>query len=142
MSDGPRYDDSLTIALLRARDVVTAQFREHVAEAGLTLTQWRVIRALAEGEALDTTSLSNRCVILLPSLTRIIRFHVNAGYVEHVPTRDRRQRVFRLTDSGKDLFERVWATSAQKYANIEFAFGKQETRELVTTLNRLRASLE
>ena len=45
MAETPQYDQSLTIALLRARDAVTALFREHVAAAGLTLQQWRVIRA-------------------------------------------------------------------------------------------------
>ena len=49
MAETPQYDQSLTIALLRARDAVTALFREHVAAAGLTLQQWRVIRALAGG---------------------------------------------------------------------------------------------
>ena len=73
MADAPRYDDSLTIALLRAREAVTAQFRDHVAAGGMTLTQWRVIRALAGGTELDTTTLAHRCVILAPSLTRIIK---------------------------------------------------------------------
>ena len=40
MAETPQYDQSLTIALLRARDAVTALFREHVAAAGLTLQQW------------------------------------------------------------------------------------------------------
>ena len=65
MAETPQYDQSLTIALLRARDAVTALFREHVAAAGLTLQQWRVIRALAGGHELDTTTLSDR---LDPSL--------------------------------------------------------------------------
>ena len=52
MADAPRYDDSLTIALLRAREAVTAQFRDHVAAGGMTLTQWGVIRALDGGTEL------------------------------------------------------------------------------------------
>ena len=34
MAEAPRYDDSLPIALLRARDAVTAQFRDHVMKDG------------------------------------------------------------------------------------------------------------
>ena len=142
MADAPRYDDSLTIALLRARDAVTAQFRDHVGAAGLTLQQWRVIRALAGGTALDTTTLAKRCVILAPSLTRILRHLGDAGLVETVPSRDRRQRVIRLTPAGETLFIDIWQVSQQKYAAIEDAFGKDELRDLVVNLNRLRASLE
>ena len=142
MADAPRYDDSLTIALLRARDAVTAQFRDHVGAAGLTLQQWRVIRALAGGTALDTTTLARRCVILAPSLTRILRHLGDTGLVETVPSRDRRQRVIRLTPAGETLFTDIWQVSQQKYAAIEDAFGKDELRDLVVSLNRLRASLE
>ena len=142
MADTPQYDQSLTIALLRARDAVTALFREHVAAAGLTLQQWRVIRALAGGHELDTTTLSHRCIILPPSLSRILRFLATEQLVENVPTSDRRQRVVRLTEKGQALFDRTWVTSQEKYAAIEAAFGTDDTRQLVDTLNRLRACLQ
>ena len=142
MAEAPRYDDSLTIALLRARDAVTAQFRDHVGDAGLTLQQWRVIRALAGGVALDTTTLARRCVILAPSLTRIIRHLSDSGLVEPVSSRDRRQRVIRLTSEGEALFTRIWGVSERKYAAIEEAFGRQELHDLVVRLNRLRACLQ
>lgn len=142
MADAPRYDDSLTIALLRAREAVTAQFRDHVAAGGLTLPQWRVIRALAGGTELDTTTLARRCVILPPSLTRIIKTLEGRGLIEKVPARDRRQRVVRLTSDGETLFTDMWAVSKSKYAAIEAAFGRDEMHELVGILNRLRAVLE
>ena len=96
VGDAPRFDDSLTIALLRARETVTAQFRDHVGAAGLTLPQWRVIRALAVGTPLDTTTLAKRCVILAPSLSRIIKTLSDRGLIEQVPSRDKRQRVVGL----------------------------------------------
>jgi|TARA_X000000950_G_scaffold286703_1_gene396388 homoprotocatechuate degradation regulator HpaR len=142
VTEAPRYDDSLTIALLRARDAVTAQFRDHVGEAGLTLQQWRVIRALAGGAALDTTTLAKSCVILAPSLTRIVRHLGDLGLVEQVPSRDRRQRVIKLTPQGEALFTDIWQVSQRKYAAIEDAFGSEELHDLVVSLNRLRACLE
>ena len=142
MTEAPRYDDSLTIALLRARDAVTAQFRDHVGEAGLTLQQWRVIRALAGGGALDTTTLAKSCVILAPSLTRIVRHLGDLRLVEQVPSSDRRQRVIKLTPKGEALFTDIWQVSQRKYAAIEDAFGSEELHDLVVSLNRLRACLE
>jgi homoprotocatechuate degradation regulator HpaR len=142
MTDAPRYDDSLTIALLRAREAVTAQFRDHVGAAGLTLPQWRVIRALAGGITLDTTTLAKRCVILAPSLSRMIKTLSERGLIEQVPARDKRQRVIRLTNDGEALFTSMWEVSKRRYAAIEAAFGQEEMRDLVRTLNRLRAVLE
>ena len=115
MADAPRYDDSLTIALLRAREAVTAQFRDHVA---------------------------HRCVILAPSLTRIIKTLEGRGLIEKVSARDRRQRVVRLTADGEAMFTEMWTVSKTRYAAIEAAFGRAEMLDLVETLNRLRAVLE
>lgn len=142
VAEAPRYDDSLTIALLRAREAVTAQFRDHVGAAGLTLPQWRVIRALAGGTALDTTTLARRCVILAPSLSRIIKTLSERGLIEQVPAKDRRQRVIRLTADGEAMFAAMWEVSKTRYAAIEAAFGRAEMHDLVRTLNRLRAVLE
>ena len=142
VGDAPRYDDSLTIALLRARETVTAQFRDHVGAAGLTLPQWRVIRALAVETPLDTTTLAKRCVILAPSLSRIIKTLSDRGLIEQVPSRDKRQRVVRLSKDGETLFTDMWAESKSRYAAIEAAFGQDELRDLVKTLNRLRAVLD
>ena len=101
-----------------------------------------MIRALAGGHELDTTTLSERCVILPPSLSRILRFLATEQLVENVPTSDRRQRVVRLTEKGQVLFDRIWIRSQEKYAAIEAAFGADDTRKLVDTLNRLRACLQ
>ena len=142
MSNPPKYDDSLTIALLRARESVTALFREHVAEAGLTLQQWRVIRALADGAKMDTTTLAEHCVILPPSLTRIINHLLSESLVETVPTKDKRQRAIRLTSEGRAVFDEVWAVSQERYAEIKARFGDDEVTDLVASLNRLRKALD
>ena len=142
MSNPPKYDDSLTIALLRARESVTALFREPVAQAGLTLQQWRVIRALADGAEMDTTTLADHCVILPPSLTRIINHLLSESLVETVPTKDKRQRAIRLTSEGRAVFDEVWAVSQERYAEIKTRFGDDEVTDLVASLNRLRKALD
>ena len=43
---------------------------------------------------------------------------------------------------GAALFDRTWVTSQEQYAAIEAAFGTDDTRQLVDTLNRLRACLQ
>ena len=50
--------------------------------------------------------------------------------------------MIRLTPEGEALFTEIWKVSEHKYAAIEDAFGKDELRDLVISLNRLRACLE
>ena len=78
-----------------------------------------------------------------PPLTLSFRDYVLAerDLVINVPTRDRRQRVIRLTAEGEALFTRVWEISQRKYAAIDAAFGREEMRQLVASLNRLRTCL-
>lgn len=68
-----RFEKSLPIAFLRAREATMRRFKPHVDAHGLTIQQWRVIRTLADGGPLDSNTLAARCVILPPSLTRIFR---------------------------------------------------------------------
>jgi hypothetical protein len=44
---------SLPMQLMRARELVMQHFRAHLHEHDLTDQQWRIIRALAEAEAVE-----------------------------------------------------------------------------------------
>ena len=89
----------------------------------------------------DTTTLARRCVILAPSLTRIIRHPAGRVLSSRYRTRDRRQRLCGLQTKEKPS-SRIWEVSQQKYAAIEDAFGRAEMRDLVVSLNSFRACLE
>ena len=47
----------------------TPVLREH----GVSPQQWRVLRVLIEDGELDATELANRCYLMMPSLSRILR---------------------------------------------------------------------
>ena len=60
--------DSLTIALLQAREAAMAHFRPIVKRHNLTEQQWRIVRILAEHPSMDFHDLAFRACILRPSL--------------------------------------------------------------------------
>ena len=64
--------DSLTIALLQAREAAMAYFRPIVKRHNLTEQQWRIVRILAERPSMDFHDLAFRACILRPSLTGIL----------------------------------------------------------------------
>ena len=56
--------DSLTIALLQAREAAMAYFRPIVKRHNLTEQQWRIVRILAERPSMDFHDLAFRAYIL------------------------------------------------------------------------------
>ena len=64
--------ESLTIALLQARESAMGFFRPVLKEHNLTEQQWRIIRVLADKRSIDFHELAQKTCILRPSLTSIL----------------------------------------------------------------------
>lgn len=136
------FQRSLPISLLRAREATMRKFRQHVASYDLTLQQWRVIRALADEPGLDSKTLSERCVILGPSLTRIFKALTGRGLIETVESGDGRRVCYRLTEEGRALYEEASVESERIYRRIEDAFGADNMAELLRLLDLLRQTTD
>ncbi|MDI4516807.1 homoprotocatechuate degradation operon regulator HpaR, partial [Escherichia coli] len=84
--------DSLTIALLQAREAAMAHFRPIVKRHNLTEQQWRIVRILAENPSMDFHDLAWRACILRPSLTGILTRMERDGLVLRLkPVNDQRK---------------------------------------------------
>jgi len=136
------YERSLTVALLRARESTMRRFKKYADQADLSLPQWRVLRALADGEALDAGTLCQRCVILPPSLTRILRALADRGLIRPVDCADARRHMVTLTAEGKTLFDRLVILSESTRQEIDDAFGHDKMALLLDLLNELREITE
>ena len=136
------YERSLTVALLRAREVTMRRFKRFSDAQNLTLPQWRVVRALADGEPLDAGTLCQRCVILPPSLTRILRALAERGLIAQVPSTDARRHTVRLTAQGKALYDRLVIQSEGIRHQIDASFGEERMQMLLDMLNDLRIVAE
>ena len=136
------FESSLPIALLRARQATAHKFKPHIAAAGLTTPQWRVIRALATGEPLDVATLATRCVLMQPSVSRLLKGLEERGLVETLAGGDARRRVLVLTAEGQLLFDRIAVISEAVYRDIEAVYGREELKQLVEMLVRLREVAE
>lgn len=137
-----KFEKSLPIALLRSREATTRLFKPFIDSHDLTMPQWRVLRALAEAEALDAKTLAERCVILPPSLTRIFRGLTQRGLIAQVDCNDARRHMVRLTDAGRALFEEVVEESEPSYRRLADAFGAERLDTLLDLLNELRDTVQ
>lgn len=135
------YEEALPIALLRAREATLSRFRAHVKDKGLTLEQWRVLRALAEHQALEPAALCDLCVLLPPSLSRINRTLEEMGLVEIVVGQDRRKRTIQISAKGRDKFQEMEQQSAAIYQDIRDAYGTEKLQQLTKLLRELQDAL-
>ena len=149
MPDAPRDDHgdpliprdtsrSLPIALLRAREAVMSHFRPLLAAYDITEQQWRVVRVLAEGRALDATELAERACLLPPSLTRIVRTLEERGFVSRQRDEaDARRTFIEITPDGVEFIRQVTPDSRAIYEEMEARFGRERIEALLVMLHEL-----
>lgn len=130
-------DCAFPVALLRARTATSRCFKPISDREGLSQEQYRVLRALAEDAPMDSRTLARRCVIMPPSVSRIVRNLELRGLIETLDSADRRHKPWQLTQAGHSLFCELAQESVQVYEQIEAAFGAAELETLVEQLNRL-----
>ncbi|MBE1205210.1 homoprotocatechuate degradation operon regulator HpaR [Aminobacter carboxidus] len=126
------------MSLLRAREVVMAQFRPILAQHGVSEQQWRVIRVLGEQSPLDATELAERASILAPSLTRIIkaleeRKLITRGKVEG----DGRRVILSIAPKGQVLISQVSPESSAIYDEVQRRIGHERYEQLLDLLEGL-----
>jgi homoprotocatechuate degradation regulator HpaR len=112
--------------------------RGMLADAGVTEQQWRVLRVLDEEGPLDPTSIADRAVLLLPSLTRILQKLEEKGYVtrrrdEH----DRRRQVIEATDTGRAIIAENMETSRRILTEMKAKRGEEKHEQLIALLGEL-----
>ena len=135
------FDQSLPMALLRAREAAMRRFRPLLAAHDLTEQQWRVLRALtAADDRLDLTGLAERTALQVPSASRIIGNLEGRDLVERRSAAgDQRRASLGLSSAGRDLVRRIAPHSEAAYNRIEEEFGADRLARLLEELADLAA---
>ncbi len=126
---------SLTMSLLRTREVVMSRFRPMLARHDVTEQQWRVIRVLGEDSPLDATEVAERASILAPSLTRIIKALEDRKLITRGKFEDDGRRVqLAIAPAGLTLIEEVSPERQAIYQALEDKIGQAELDRLLDML--------
>ncbi len=135
-------DRALPIALLHAREATLKPFRQQLDKlGGLTVQQWRVIRVLAEGgRPKNASELAELCVLMPPSLSRILKALTERGLIERVDDSDARRRKVQITDAGgMEAYHAHAGRAAEIYKRLEAGgFGEEKMELLLDLLSELR----
>ena len=131
-----KFDDSLPLKLLKAREAALNHFRPLLKEISLTEQQWRVIRALNEYGALESKQLAECCCILSPSLTGIIKRLEQKNFIQRQKSsEDQRRVLLSLTDHAQKVFDDVSPRFEERYATITEKFGENKMHEFKELLD-------
>ena len=125
------FERSLPMLLMRTREAVMHRFRPHLRHHGLTEQQWRILRVLAEREAMEMQDLATYCCIQAPSLSRTIPALDERGLVRRkAHASDQRRVVVELAEAGRDLFAAMSEESERIYAGLAAEVGEKRMARL------------
>ena len=133
------FNESLPMALLRAREATMRLFRPMLADHDLTEQQWRVLRALAAADSPQSVgAVAETTFLLAPSLSRIVANLEQRGLIDRATSADDQRRSnLALSASGQALVDRVGPRSESTYAHIEAEFGAARLHALMSELAAL-----
>jgi homoprotocatechuate degradation regulator HpaR len=128
-----RFNDSLPLMLLRAREAVMSRFRPILYVNGITEQQWRTLRALEDMGELSAAGLAAECSILAPSMTRILRKLSEQDLVSVSKSpRDQRELKVRISPKGQQLVNSIGPLLEEQYTLLR----EQLSSERMIALHR------
>lgn len=130
---------SLTLALLQAREAAMSFFRPSLNEHGLTEQQWRIIRILEQHGELEIYQLAELACILKPSMTGVLVRMEAAGMVHRRKAeQDQRRVLITLADKGKASFESMSQCMEANYQRLQDQFDEEKFQMLLGLLDDLK----
>ena len=139
----PPFNKTLPMLLLAAREAVTQRFRGLNQAYALTEQQWRVLRALAEADALEIHALSAICRIHAASLSRILPKLDEAGFIARSSkAADQRCVIVSLTSRGRQLIEETAPKSSRVYEQLARDVGQERLDRMYTLLEEFITLLD
>ncbi|PRW94830.1 MULTISPECIES: homoprotocatechuate degradation operon regulator HpaR [Pseudomonas] len=130
---------SLTLALLQAREAAMSFFRPSLNEHGLTEQQWRIIRILEQHGELEIYQLAELACILKPSMTGVlVRMEAASMVHRRKAEQDQRRVLITLADKGKASFESMSQCMEANYQRLQDQFGEEKFQMLLGLLDDLK----
>ena len=132
------FDESLPMALMRAREAVMRRFRPILTEHDVTEQQWRVLRALHDADgALSVGELAERTYLLGPSLSRMLVALEDRQLLLRRAADDARRSEISIAPGGRAVVAEVAPQSEAAYAAIDAQLDPGELEQLYHLLAKV-----
>ena len=132
----------VSVSILRTAAVLERFYNHVVAQHGITIQQYDVLRILrsAGAKGLPTLTIRDRMIHEAPGITRLIDRLEQAGYARRVRTSpDRRQVLCQIASQGTALLAHLDAAMAEADAEAVSHLTVTQQRELLRLLQEVRS---
>lgn len=131
-------EDYLPALLTRASSLISGEFHRVVTQKGFTVSEWRVLAALAGSRRTSIGKLARLTVMKQPTLTRVLDRMEIRGDVKRLPHEtDRRITLVAITDSGQELVSELIELAHEHERRVLEPFGLSRSAELKKTLKQM-----
>ncbi|MFS8976109.1 homoprotocatechuate degradation operon regulator HpaR [Cupriavidus necator] len=128
--------------LLQARETLLAGFRPILRQFGITEQQWRLMRTLNERGPMEPNQLAEACLILSPSLTRMLGSMEDAGLVARTRSAtDQRRQLVTLTPAARTVIAEMEPLIDARYQELARQLGPERLADVYRALDAMLAGL-
>ena len=123
--------------LRKATRAVTNLYAQEMHETELHRTQFTLLSTISGYKECTVTELAAHMAMDQTTVTRSVDKLRKAGYVEAIAGEDRRTRILRLTDSGREKVETAYPAWQRAQRQVWEALGPEKSQQLLTLLNEV-----
>ncbi len=128
-------------SLRRLTRLVTRLYDQELRKADIEITQFGLLTALAKVGEANQKTLSAGFAMDSTTLTRTLALLRKKGWIDERPGKDRRERVFRLTEAGR----RQMATAQPRWQEAERrlrkTLGEKAWKQMQSTVSETTAAV-
>lgn len=137
--DAPPFVDTYLAALLaQASELISAEFHAVVREHGFSVSEWRVLATLSDGQALSIGRVAEITMSKQPTTTRLLDRMEARGQVQRLPhEEDRRVTLVRITPDGRRTVSRLIELAREHERRVLEPFGLRQAEDLKAALRRI-----
>lgn len=123
-----RLDNQLCFALYAASHSVEQHYQTLLKAQGLTYSQYLVLMALAEDDAVSITSLAGRLEVSKATMTLLLRRLEEKGLLlREFREGDERQKIVSLTDAGRSIWTKSCSVSSEVFDRLGLSETEADT---------------
>jgi homoprotocatechuate degradation regulator HpaR len=139
----PKYEQTISAALISAKEAVLSPMRPRLRENLITEPQWRVMRVLNDRGRTDATGIAEVALLHPPSVTRILKeLEARGIVVRDIDPDDKRRAMAILTPEGRGLIRLIARDVRRVMSEYAERFGAERLERLLTELQALTAAIK
>lgn len=110
-------------------------------EHGLHRAQWTILYYIYHNGPASNVEISHYQSVEKPTVTRTIHRLEEAGYIEQIPGKDKREKRMQLTDTGMKVYEDVRKIIDRYEQSIMEGISEEKQLEMIDIMKQIKQNI-